>query len=70
MPADSCSLRLKTEREKTRKTWKVIETITALALLGLAGAAIAEEASGTLDSDDPGNPTIVLDDGSAQGANR
>ncbi len=50
--------------------WKVIETITALALLGLAGAAIAEEASGTIDSVDPGNPTIVLDDGSAQGANR
>ena len=50
--------------------WKVIETITALALLGLASAAIAEEASGTIDNVDPGNPTIVLDDGSAQGANR
>lgn len=43
---------------------KFLGVATALALLGMAGAASADEASGTIQSVDPDARTIVLEDGS------
>ena len=42
---------------------KVLGVITAIAMLGFAGAASADEASGKIESVDPGSRTIMLDDG-------
>jgi Cu/Ag efflux protein CusF len=44
---------------------KVLGVVTAIAMLGLAGAASADEASGKIQSVDPGSRTITLDDGNA-----
>jgi Cu/Ag efflux protein CusF len=42
---------------------EVIGAVTAIAMLGFASAASADEASGKIEAMDPGSRTIVLDDG-------
>ena len=44
---------------------KVLATLSTVALLGFAGSALAEEASGTITSVDPASRMIQLDDGSS-----
>jgi Cu/Ag efflux protein CusF len=42
---------------------KLFATFAALAILGAAGSALAEEASGTIESVDPTQNQLVLQDG-------
>jgi hypothetical protein len=42
---------------------KTLATLTTVALLGFAGSALAEEASGTVMAVDPASRMIQLDDG-------
>jgi hypothetical protein len=44
---------------------KVLATLSTVALLGFAGSALAEEASGTITSVDPASRMIQLEDGTS-----
>lgn len=42
---------------------RFLATVSTVALIGLSGAALAEESSGKIEAMDPQSRTIILDDG-------